>query len=127
MNKVCVRAMSDIDGGNARLSDWRLAGIALSFLLAAGMASTEIQAASASEIAPVRVRYHQRELASTTAARNLVKRIGDAALESCGASSFSLVEFKAATRASRCWRDAVGEAVRHIGNPVLTAAVVEDR
>src|SRR3984957_1030108 len=81
-----------------------------------GMGTTEI-----------RVRYERRELTSPAAARRLLRRIGDAALESCGASSFSLAEFKTATVMSRCWRDAVDDAVRRIDDPLLTAAGREGR
>jgi hypothetical protein len=56
-----------------------------------------------------------------------LRRIGDAALESCGVSSFSLTEFKAATVVSRCWKDAVDNAVRRIDDPLLTAAAREGR
>jgi UrcA family protein len=75
----------------------------------------------------IRVRYDYRELTSPAAARRLLRRIGDAALESCGASPFSLPEFKAATVASQCWRDAVDNAVHSIDDPLLTAAAREGR
>ena len=75
----------------------------------------------------IRVRYDLRELTSPAAAHRLLRRIRDAALESCGASPFSLPEFKAATVASRCWRDAVDDAVRRIDDPLLTAAAREGR
>jgi UrcA family protein len=75
----------------------------------------------------IRVRYDHRELTSPAAARRLLRQIGDAALESCGASVFSLAEFKTATVASRCWRDAVDAAVRRIDDPLLTAAARERR
>ncbi len=70
----------------------------------------------------MRVRFDHRDLTSSGAARHLLRRIGDAALEACGASPFSLAEFRTATVASRCWRDAVGDAVRRIDDPLLTAA-----
>jgi UrcA family protein len=84
--------------------------------------------AAAAEVATaqVRMRYERGELTSPTAAHHLLRRIGEAALESCGAS-FSLAEFKTATVASPCWRDAVDEAVRRIDNPLLTAAAQESR
>jgi UrcA family protein len=75
----------------------------------------------------IRLRYDHRELASPAAAHRLLRRIRDAALESCGASPFSLPEFKAATVASQCWRDAVDNAVRSIDDPLLTAAARADR
>jgi UrcA family protein len=78
------------------------------------------------ETTEIRVRY-ERELTSPAAARRLLRRIGAAALESCDASSFSLAEFKTATVASRCWRDAVDDAVRRIDDPLLAAAAREGR
>jgi len=75
----------------------------------------------------IRVRYDYRDLTSPAAAHRLLGRIRDAALESCGASPFSLPEFKAATVASQCWRDAVDNAVRRIDDPLLTAAAREGR
>ena len=104
-----------------------LSWIALPFLLA-GIASTEGHAAPTGfETTEIRVRYERWELTSPAAARSLLRRIGDAALESCGASSFSLAELKTATVVSRCWRDAVDDAVRRIGSPELSAAASEGR
>jgi UrcA family protein len=105
------------------MSKW----IVVAFVLG-GIVSTEGHAtATGMGTTEIRVRYERRELASPAAARRLLRRIGDAALESCGASSFSLAEFKTATVASRCWRDAVDDAVRRIGDPLLTAAAREGR
>jgi UrcA family protein len=104
-----------------------LSWIALPFLLA-GIASTEGHAApTVVETTEIRVRYERRELTSPAAARSLLRRIGDAARETCGASSFSLAELKTATVVSRCWRDAVDDAVRRIGSPELSAAASEGR
>ena len=93
-----------------------------------GVVSTQGHAAATgSESTEIRVRYERRELTSPAAARRLLRRIGDAALESCGASSFSLAELRTATATSRCWRDAVDDAVRRIDDPLLTAAAREAR
>jgi UrcA family protein len=127
MNKTHGHEKSVIGAGNPRSRDRRLPWIALPFLLA-GIASTEGHAAATGlETTEIRVRYERRELTSPAAARRLLRRIGDAALESCGASSFSLAEFKTATVVSRCWRDAVADAVRRIDDPLLTAAAREGR
>ena len=97
-------------------------------LVLSGLASTEGHTAPTGSITTeIRVRYAQRELTSPAAAHRLLRRIRDAALESCGASPFSLPEFKAATVASQCWRDAVDNAVRRIDDPLLTAAARADR
>ena len=127
MNKAHGHEKSVIGAGNSRSRDRRLSWIALPFLLA-GIASTEGHAAPTGfETTEIRVRYDRRELTSPTAARRLLRRIGDAALESCGASPFSLAEFKTATVVSRCWRDAVDDAVRRIDDPLLTAAALVGR
>ena len=93
-----------------------------------GVISTEGYAAPTGWVTTeIRVQYDHRDLTSPAAARRLLRRIRDAALESCGASPFSLPEFKAATVASQCWRDAVDNAVRRIDDPLLTAAAREGR
>jgi UrcA family protein len=95
--------------------------------LMAGIGSQCFAAAARSETTDIQLRYKHQELTSASSARVLLKRIGDAALESCGASPFSLAEFKAATKVTQCWRDAVDEAVRRIGSPVLNAVASEAR
>jgi UrcA family protein len=127
MNKTRGHEKTILGAGNPRRCERRLAGIVLPFLLA-GAASTPGHAAPTGlETTEIRVRYKHQELISPAAARSLLKRIGDAALESCGASSFSLAEFKTAIVVSRCWKDAVDDAVRRIGSPVLSAAASEGR
>src|ERR1700722_13434469 len=105
------------------MSKW----IVVAFVLG-GIVSAEGHATTTGfETTEIRVRYERRELTSPAAARSLLRRIGDAALESCGASSFSLAELKTATVVSRCWRDAVDDAVRRIASPELSAAASEGR
>ena len=92
------------------------------------VASTQVHAATARwETTEIRLRYDRAELTSPAAARHLLRRIQKAALESCGASSFSLNEIKTSTAASRCWRDAVDNAVRSVDEPLLTEAASESR
>jgi UrcA family protein len=99
--------------------------IAIAAMLA-GIAMTEAHAAASGlATGEIRVRFERRELASPAAAHRLLRRLGDAALESCGASPFSLPEVKTATLASRCWKDAVDDAVHRINAPLLTAAARE--
>ena len=100
--------------------------IVVAFVLG-GIVATEGHAAATVETTEIRLRYERRELNSPATARRLLRRIGDAALESCGASSFSLAEFKTATVVSRCWRDAVEDAVRRSDDPLLTVAARKGR
>ena len=93
----------------------------IAFAWGAVVSTQGLAAAAGSEKTEIRVRYEPRELTSPAGARRLLRRIGDAALESCGASAFSLAEIKAVTVESQCWKDAVEEAVRRIDNPLLTA------
>ena len=79
------------------------------------------------ETTDIRLRYSHTDLATPAAARRLLARIGNAALEACGASTFSLAEYKNAIRASRCWRDAVEDATRRIGSPTLRARVADNK
>ncbi len=102
------------------MSKWMVIAFVLGGILATGFHA----AAAGADSAEVRMRYERSELTSPAAARLLYRRIGAAALESCGAS-FSLAEFKAATVASQCWRDAVDAAVRRIDDPLLSAAARE--
>jgi UrcA family protein len=94
----------------------------VAFSLVVFVANAGHAVATDSETTEIKLRYEPRELTSPAGARRLLRRIGDAALESCGASSFSLAEFKTITVESQCWKDAVEAAVRHIDNPLLTAA-----
>ncbi len=97
-------------------------------LVLGGIVSTQAHAAATElKTTEIRVQFARRELTSAAGARRLLRRIGGAALESCGASSFSLAEFKTATLMSRCWRDAVDDAVRRVDDPLLTAAAHEGR
>jgi|GEM_PF-4166514 len=105
--------------------DWRRRWMVVPFLLF-GIVSTDAHAGPAgSETTEIHLRYHRQDLASAAATRRLLVRIGDAALQACGASPFSLAEFKIATRNSQCWRKAVDGATRRIENPTLTALASE--
>jgi UrcA family protein len=118
---------SDTRVRRPRRGDLRLSWVVLHCLLV-GIASTESHAAQPGlGRTEVRVRYKQWELTSPTAMHALFRRIGDAALEACGASSFSLAEVQTATKLSPCWRDAVDDAVRRVGSPALSAVASEGR
>ena len=126
MRKLIGHGESVIGAGYLRRAKPHLSWAIFTILLA-GTSSEGLAAPRGVETSTIRVRYNRTELTSSVGARNLLKRIGDAALESCGASSFSLAEFKAATEQSTCWRAAVDDAVRNIGSPVLNAAAEQAR
>jgi UrcA family protein len=105
------------------MNKWTVLACVLSVIVATDGNATPTK----SKTTEVRLRYDRRELTSPAAARHLLRRIGNAALESCGASSFSLEEIKTAALASRCWRDAIDDAVRRIDAPLLTAAARENQ
>ena len=71
----------------------------------------------------VKVRFHDLDPGNPRDVDRLVARVGEAALEMCGASPFSLREVKGAVSRSQCWRDGVADAIRQIGDPRLTAAL----
>lgn len=98
---------------------------ALCLLATLAVVAAGVPAAGAAEDeAPARltVRFATADLRDQPAARRLLARIGDAALDVCGASPFSLPELQRLVRASACWHDAVARAVTGIHAPQLAAA-----
>jgi UrcA family protein len=78
-----------------------------------GLVSTEGHAAAIKlEMVAIRVRFERPEFTSPAAAHRLLRRIGAAALESCGASACRIVM-------ARCWNDAVDDAVRRMDGAQL--------
>src|SRR5689334_8897766 len=57
---------------------------------------------------------------SGAVARILLERVKVAAIEACGASKFSVVEYSRAVRRSPCWQQSVADAVAHIASPLLS-------
>lgn len=105
---------------------WQLPLIVITCVLAGNASAAQVGAPTAPE-GKVRVHYDRKDLTSPVGARRLLVRIGNAALEACGASAFSLPDYKAATLASPCWREAVDDAVSRIGSPVLSEVASERR
>jgi UrcA family protein len=125
MSKTNRYEKADIRAENPRRADRRWVLMILPMLLSGVASAHEHTGPTGSETTEIRLRYDRRDLTSPAAARRLLVRIGDAALEACGASPFSLAEFKIATRSSRCWRDAVDRTVSRIGSPTLSALIGE--
>src|SRR6478735_8548666 len=55
-------------------------------------------------------------------ADDLLRRLGDAAMEACGAFSHSLPQYREAVRGSACWRTSMTDVVQRIGNSNLIDA-----
>jgi UrcA family protein len=69
----------------------------------------------------IKVDHVDYAVANAAQAKQLLARLGDAAMEACGASSFSVPQHKQAVRGSACWRASMSDVVSRIGNPVVTA------
>ena len=70
----------------------------------------------------ITVHFADLNLSDKRAARILLARIDDAAMESCGATAFSDPLEYAVVRRSPCRSETVARAVAKIGAPALTAA-----
>lgn len=81
------------------------------------------QAAAARDDQPVsvKVRYGDLNLTQTHDAAVMLRRLDNAALESCGASKFSLREYRAAVRDSACYHDSMNRALADLGSPTVNA------
>lgn len=80
---------------------------------------SEADAARAIENLPtsVAVKYGDLDLNSQQGSATMLQRIRDAALEACGASSFSVQDYRWATQRSACYRRGVDHAVAQLGSP----------
>ena len=76
---------------------------------------------AAPETTHVKVSFDDLNLDRGRDAAVLLGRVQTAALESCGASSFSLPDYRDAVQHSTCYRAGVAEAVSRIDAPKLTA------
>ena len=85
------------------------------------------QAASAGDSNATSVAASVRGLNLTQPADAVVmlRRLDTAALEACGASKFSLREYRDAVRQSACYRDGMSRAVADLGSPTVNAAYRE--
>jgi UrcA family protein len=74
------------------------------------------------EMVTVRLR-HVVQPSSAAEAEHLLDRIETAQAEACGASTFSLPDYRQAIRRGACWREGVTRTVAEIGNPLLRDAL----
>ncbi len=77
-------------------------------------------ALSEQQPASVSVRYHAESLENSRAAADMLRRIDTAAMEACGASSFSLKMYRDTVQASACYRNGVSQAVAELNAPAVT-------
>ena len=99
----------------ARLSAVTAAGLALVVLAGPVLAANE-------DATAVAVRHVNLAPETGTQANQLLSALSKGAMEACGASSFSLSEYRQAVRHSACWLTSMTDVVQRIDNPRLTAA-----
>ena len=95
--------------------------IAAAAVLAAPVFASAQQLAS-NQPTTVAVHFQDLDLANRVDADTLLRRIGDAALEACGASSFSLPDYRAAVQHSDCYLSGIDQAVATLNAPAVTDA-----
>ncbi len=93
--------------------------IAAAALFAAPMLA-HAQPLASDQPTAVAVRYQDLDLNRRADAHVVLGRISDAALEACGASSFSLPDYRASVQRSDCFRRGVQQAVAAINAPEVT-------
>jgi UrcA family protein len=93
---------------------------ALALALAAPAASQAASADSSARVS-IPVRVSGLDLTQPADAALMIRRLDAAALEACGASKFSLREYRQAVRESACYRDGMNDAVAQLGSPTVNA------
>ena len=83
---------------------------------------SEADAARDVERQPVQVavRTHDLDLSSQQGSAVMLQRISRAAQEACGASSFSVADYRWAMKRSDCYRNSMDRAVADLGAPAVT-------
>ncbi len=76
-------------------------------------------AAETDEVSIVAVHVPKEMPRSPQEARQLLDKLGHAALEACGASRFSLQEVQRAVMATDCYKRALASAVNQVNSPML--------
>lgn len=82
---------------------------------------SEADAAREVERQPVRVavRTHDLDLNSQAGSAVMLQRISRAAQQACGASSFSVPDYRWAIKRSDCYRNSMDRAVADLGAPAV--------
>jgi len=88
-------------------------------LALAGAAASQA-AIAGDNSATVKVGYGDLDLSSAKGSAALLHRLSDAALQACGASDFSVPEYRWAIERSSCYRDSMDRAVADLNAPAVT-------
>lgn len=115
--------MSFLTHGPAKRSGWTIAAlsIALTGLATPAIATTDTVTVAGSETRTIIVRKINKVPATEAEARIVLRRLGNAALEVCGADTHSLAVVKAMVRHSHCWKQSMARAVAQVESPILLA------
>ena len=104
-----------------------IAALGCAFALAGGAVaqaapSSEAEAAREVENLPAQVAVHfgDLDLGSPQGSSAMLDRISNAALEACGASTFSVPDYRWAMKNSACYRGSVDRAVAQLAAPGVT-------
>jgi len=83
---------------------------------------SEADAAREIESQPIQVaiKFGDLDLASEPGSAAMLQRISHAALEACGASSFSVPDYRWAVKNSTCYRGSMDRAVADLAAPAVT-------
>lgn len=98
-----------------------LAIFALALTLAAPVVSQAAPSSSDARDVAVRVRTNDLDISKPAGAQAMLTRLDRAAAEACGASEFSLREYRDAVRNSSCYRDSMNRAVASLGSSTVNA------
>ena len=111
-----------------------IAALGCAFALAGAVSAraagqSEADAAREIENQPVQVaiRFGDLDLASQDGSEAMLQRISHAALNACGASGFSLQDYRWATKRSVCYRSSMDRAVAELAAPAVTQLYQQHR
>jgi len=111
--------------GPAKRSGWTTAILSITLIgLAApafAVATTDMVTVAGTETRTIILRKINKNPATEAEARLVLRRIGNAALEVCGADTHSLAVVKAMVRNSHCWKQSMTRAVAQVESPVVLA------
>ena len=92
--------------------------LAVSCALATAMAAPAAMASDSPLV--VRVAYSDLNLSSQHDSAVLLRRLHEAALEACGASDFSVPDYRRSVERSTCYRESMDRAVASVGAPTVS-------